>query len=109
METFHWRLQKNSAVAAQPRVRKIKFGDGYPQRQQEGINNDLRMYSVTFTGLTDEINLIDDFLTKHNGVKAFLWVEPNRYRLITVVCEKWNITPNGDAKTITATFEEVVA
>lgn len=109
METFHWRPQNSSNVSAAPKVRVIKFGDQYEERQKDGINNDLRSYSVTFVGLTEKIDLIEDFLTRHNAVKAFLWREPNRNKLITVVCRSWNPTPNGATKTITATFEEVVA
>lgn len=109
METFHWRPQNSSTVSVAPKVKVIKLGDGYEQRQKDGIHNDLRSYSVSFVGLSDEINLIDNFLTRHGAVKAFLWREPNRHRLVTVVCRSWNPTPNGAAKTITATFEEVVA
>lgn len=109
METFHWRPQNSSTTSVSPRAKVIKFGDGYEQRIKDGINNDLRSYSVSFVGLTEEINLIEDFLTRHNAVKSFLWREPNRHRLVTVVCRSWNPTPNGAAKTISATFEEVVA
>lgn len=109
METFHWRPQNSSTASISPKVKAIKFGDGYEQRIKDGINNDLRSYSVTFVGLTENIDLIDDFLIRHNAVKAFLWREPNRNRLITVVCRSWNSTPNGAVKTISATFEEVVA
>lgn len=109
METFNWRPQNCFNVSVAPKVRVIKFGDSYEQRQQDGMNNDLRSYSVTFVGLTEEINLIEDFLTRHNAVKAFLWRETNRNKLITVVCRSWNSTPNGAAKTISATSEEVVA
>lgn len=109
METFNWKPQNNSNASAAPKVNVTKFGDEYETRRKEGIHNDLRSYSVSFVGLTEKIDLIEDFLTRHNGVKAFLWREPNRNRLITVKCQSWNPTPNGAAKTITATFEEVVA
>ncbi len=109
METFNWIPQKSSTASISPRVRVIKFGDGYEQRIQDGINNDLRSYNVTFIGLFDDITLIDEFLTRQGAVHAFKWREPNTHKTITVVCRSWSSTSNGAAKTITATFDEVVA
>ena len=47
METFNWDVAPNMSVKANPRVKTIKFGDGYEQRIKDGINNDLRTYNVT--------------------------------------------------------------
>ncbi|MCX8650983.1 phage tail protein, partial [Gilliamella sp. B2776] len=55
METFHWRPQNGSTVSVAPKVRDIRFGDSYAQRFPDGINNDLRSYSVLFVGLTEDI------------------------------------------------------
>jgi phage-related protein len=109
METFHWRSQNSSTASVSPRVKIIKFGDGYEQRIKDGINNDLRSYNVTFVGLSEDISLIDDFLSRHNAVKAFLWREPNTHKTIKIVCRSWTSTHDGMTKTISATFEEVVA
>lgn len=108
METFHWRPQSNSTVSVNPRVTVTKFGDGNEERKPDGINNDLRSYNLTFVGLTENINLIGNFLTRHNAVKSFLWREPNTYKLIVVVCRSWSVTLDSGVKTITTTFEEVV-
>ncbi|OCG08854.1 hypothetical protein A9G13_01985 [Gilliamella sp. wkB178] len=109
METFNWDVAPGINEKAEPKVKIIKLGDGYEQRTKDGINNDLRSYSVTLTVPIDEAPPIDDFLTRHGGVKAFLWKEPNRNRLITVKCPSWSSKVMHTAKTITATFEEVVA
>ncbi|MCX8675878.1 phage tail protein [Gilliamella sp. B3023] len=109
METFHWRPQNSSTTSVSPRVKVIKFGDGYEQRFCDGINNDLRSYSVSFVGLVENIDLIENFLTRYNAVKSFLWKEPNTHKTIKVVCRSWTSTVNGAAKTVSATFEEVVA
>lgn len=109
METFNWDVAPGINEKAEPKVKTIKLGDGYEQRQQDGINNDLRSYSVTLTVPIDEAPPIDAFLTRHGAVKAFLWKEPNRNRLISVVCSSWSSKVMHTAKTITATFEEVVA
>lgn len=109
METFHWRPKNHAQATAKPRVTTVRFGDGYPQRIPDGINNDLRNYDVTFAGTAAKINLIEGFLARHNGVRSFLWRDPDRNYLITVVCSSWAITIDGDTKSISTTFEEVIA
>lgn len=109
MEQFYWQVMPNMTERAQPRVKTIKFGDGYEQRQQDGLNSDLRTYDVTIKVPRQESKFIDLFLTKHKGVKAFLWREPNRHRLITIKCSSWSTAVENTVTTITATFEEVVA
>ena len=109
METFNWRPQNSSTTSVSPKVKVIKFGDGYEQRIQDGINNNLRSYNVTFIGLFEDMTLIDEFLNRQGGVHAFLWREPNTNKSIKVVCRSWSSTPNGAVKTISATFEEVAA
>jgi len=109
MEQFHWHVMPNMTERSQPRVKTIKFGDGYEQRQQDGINSDLRTYEVTLKVLRQESQYIDNFLSEHKGVKAFLWREPNRHRVITVKCPTWSTSVDSTVTTITASFEEVVA
>ena len=109
METFYWAHQKGASVSAAPKVKVIKFGDGYEQRVKDGINNHLRSYSLTFIGLTEEMNLINKFLSDHGAVKSFYWRAIDSYQLIKVVCRSWTLTIDGPATTITTTFEEVVA
>ncbi|EKA7642013.1 phage tail protein, partial [Salmonella enterica] len=52
---------------------------------------------------------LEDFLSEHNGVKAFLWTPPYGYRQIKVVCRKWSVKAGLLKTTFTATFEQVVA
>lgn len=109
MEEFHWNVSPDMVVNVEPKTRVVKFGDGYEQRQQNGINNDLRSYSVTLKVKRDEEFMIDDFLSRHGAVKAFLWRQPHSHKLTPVVCRGWNISVSNIITTITATFEEVVA
>ncbi|WP_294844479.1 phage tail protein [uncultured Gilliamella sp.] len=109
MEMFNWDVAPGMKEKAEPKVKVIGMGGGYAERQQDGINNDLREYNVMITVPKEEADPIDDFLTRHNAVKSFLWREPNRNRLITVVCSSWATTVMSEHKTITATFKEVVA
>lgn len=109
MQTFWWKVQNNSQTSATPKTKVIKFGDGYEQRTQNGINNNLKNYSVTLVGIREDLIWALKFLEDHGAIKAFLWKEPSTYKNIKVVCRSWTSTPNGNAMTITATFEEVVA
>lgn len=109
MEQFHWCVAPNMSETAEPKTTVIKFGDGYEQRAPDGINNNLRSYSVTLKARREESHLIDDFLARHGAVKAFKWREPNKHRLITVKCPTWSTNVDHTVTTITATFEEVVA
>lgn len=108
METFHWCPAPGMSVPTEPKVRVIKFGDGYEQRQPSGINNKLRPYSVTFRVRRHEAWLIDDFLLRHGGVDAFLWTPPLRYNPIKVVCRKWTPTVQSTHVEISCEFEEII-
>ena len=109
METFNWDVAPNMSVKANPRVKTIKFGDGYEQRIKDGINNDLRTYNVTLSVARDDGLVIDAFLTRQGGVHAFKWREPKTHKLITVKCPSWSTNDKHTTMSITATFEEVVA
>ncbi|QBH97154.1 phage tail protein [Limnobaculum zhutongyuii] len=109
METFHWCAAPGMSVPTEPKVRVVKFGDGYEQRQPNGINNKLRSYSLTFRVPRHEAWLIDDFLYQHGGVETFLWTPPHRYEPIKVVCRKWTPSVGSTVTEISCEFEEVVA
>ena len=105
METFNWDVAPNMSVKANPRVKTIKFGDGYEQRIKDGINNDLRTYNVTLTVARDDGLVIDAFLTRQGGVH----LNGESRKLITVKCLSWSTNVKHTAMSIIATFEEVVS
>ncbi|WP_216358624.1 phage tail protein [Gilliamella apicola] len=109
METFNWDVAPNMTVRSEPRVKTIKFGDGYEQRAPDGINNKLRSYNVTLNVARSTSRQIDDFLDRHGGVTAFQWRDPHSNRILTVKCPSWSINLLHTTASITATFEEVVA
>lgn len=109
METFSWEVAPNMSVKAEPKIKTIKFGDGYEQRIQDGINNDLRTYDITLTVQRESAKFIDQFLTRHGGLHAFKWREPNTNHLITVKCSSWSSNVSNTVITINATFEEIIA
>lgn len=42
METFKWKVKPDMKKEFEPRVKSVKFGDGYEQRRPDGINNNLK-------------------------------------------------------------------
>lgn len=109
MRTFNWPVDQTLQVKVAPRVRVVKFGDGYEQRAPDGLHTDLRTYTVKFSAESADINLVDKFLTEHGAYKAFIWVPPERYRTGKYKCEEWSKEVSGLWDTLTATFQQVVA
>ncbi|EIC0165232.1 phage tail protein [Salmonella enterica subsp. enterica serovar Kinondoni] len=93
----------------EPQVTVVNFGDGYEQCRAAGINNDLKKYSVTIRVNRGDSLVLEDFLSQHNGVKAFLWMQPYEYRQIKVVCWKWSVKVGLLKATFTTTFKRIVA
>lgn len=108
METFRWKIDPDMGVESEPRVVVVKFGDGYEQRRASGLNNQLDKYSITVRVKREEARYLRDFLERHGGVKAFMWLPPYGYSPIKVVCRKWSIKVGAMKVTLSATFEQVV-
>jgi phage-related protein len=110
MYEFKWLPdQDNFTGTAAPLVRVVNYGDGYEQRQKNGIHHDLRSYSLTFTGEREYVDEIERFLTDRGAVEAFTWKAQDQWINRTFKCATWTRTINGLWETITATFQEVVA
>ncbi|HCM1963612.1 TPA: phage tail protein [Salmonella enterica subsp. salamae serovar 56:l,v:z39] len=109
MKTFHWKVDPDMGGDSEPQVAVVKFGDGYEQRRVTGLNSNLKKYSVTIRTKRQDAGYLEDFLSEHGGVQAFLWTPPYGYRQIKVVCRKWSVKAGLLKTTFTATFEQVVA
>ncbi|MBG2802692.1 phage tail protein [Proteus mirabilis] len=108
METFKWKVKPDMKKQFDPRVKSVKFGDGYEQRRSDGINNNLKKYNVTLNYINSESLQIESFLEKHAGVTAFLWKPPHQPELIQVLCRKWSSSVGMIRTEITAEFEQVL-
>jgi|TARA_R100000030_G_scaffold100762_2_gene94622 phage-related protein len=94
---------------AEPNVRVAQFGSGYSQRSTFGINQDKKVWQLTWQniGATDA-NLIEDFLEARAGVEAFDWSPPDDTDTYKWICKSWTKTlPYSNLFNINATFEEV--
>ncbi len=60
-----------------PKIRMLKFGDGYIARVKDGINNDPEKMTLKWENLTQaEYTSIWAFITARGGDQAFLWTAP---------------------------------
>jgi phage-related protein len=107
MQTFTEKPDYGAQASFEPKVQKIEFGDGFEQTRAQGINHNLKRYSLTFSGTQARITQIADFLFEHGAFKAFYWTpfdgKQGRYK-----CDSWQITQNNGFFTLTAEFREVV-
>jgi phage-related protein len=107
MAVFTWVPTYDSTKTITPRVKVIKFSDGYEQRQGTGINQKPRTYTLTFKRAASEIEAIDLFLYTRGALESFDYTHPGR-PIGKFVCREWvrtNVARGVDS--LTATFEEV--
>lgn len=103
-------LNKSTA----PRIREVKFGDGYSQRAQDGINYLNEGWDLTFANRSfTEIFNMESFLETKGGVTSFTWQAPGETE-VKVICRDWSVntlyhtgTNATSIGTLTAKFERV--
>ena len=98
-------VQKRSA----PRVRAIQFGSGYQQRAQFGIQQNPKVYNLTFEVSETDADTIEVFLdARAVDNDSFSFTPPGEAGSSKFICREWSksITYLNRA-TITATFEQV--
>jgi len=105
-ETFTWTPDKEPTGTTTFRVKSAKFGDGYEQTAEDGINNKSESWPLTFTGPKSRIAEIKVFLNRHKGSKAFSWTEPFGETLLFKCKEYQSRNMGGNAYTLAATFEQ---
>ena len=98
-------VQKRSA----PNVRTVRFGDGFEKRLTFGINQNPKLYNLTFEVSETDADTIETFLDARaadNG--AFDFTPPGEAESSKFVCETWSKSiPYLNRATIQATFREV--
>jgi phage-related protein len=98
-------MQKSSA----PSVRTVRFGDGYEQRLTFGLNQNPKIFSLTFNVSETDSDTIETFLdARAADNEAFDFTPPGEAASSKFVCEDWSKTINFlDRATIQATFRQV--
>ncbi len=109
MSDFNYQPESNQAsIRRKPDVLSSRFGEGYEQRVANGINNSLRKWNLTFLRASVDIIAIENFLNLKNSVHSFTWT-PKDFNEVTVVCREWEYNyMNGDARSLSCLFEEII-
>jgi phage-related protein len=106
-QTFTWYPDEGSTNEIKPQVEPTRFGDGYEQRVQKGINSMPEKWSLKFTNNMIGITEITTFLKNHGGLLAFNWTTPMQDSGV-YVCRSWNLTKvNPNVVELMAEFEQV--
>ena len=70
---------------SQPQVRSARFGSGYEQRTQFGINQNPKTWDLTWTAQSNTAaDAIEAFFDARAGVEAFDWTPLTTIRLISL-------------------------
>lgn len=93
---------------AEPRIRKVEFGDGYTQETPDGINYNLYTWSLNWDTLTQaEKTTIENFLVARKGYETFTWIDPDGVSY-KVKARTWSITEfTPKVYSIKTTFKQV--
>jgi len=108
IDTFTWRPNSDEWISNEaPKNFVTKYGDGYEQRINDGINNEPYEFSVAFSGNFALANQIRQFLRDMSGVKSFNWVNPFSEAGI-YVARSWSFKRDKDGIfTVSTKFEQV--
>ena len=98
-------IQKSSA----PVVRRIQFGDGYESRLTMGLNQNPKIYNLTFEVSETDADTIETFLDARAADNdSFDFTPPGEASSSKFVCESWTKSiPFVDRATIQVTFRQV--
>ena len=99
----------NAQKRSQPNVRTVRFLDGYEQRLTFGLNQNPKVWSLTFEVSENDADTIETFLDARASDNAsFDWQPPGSSTTYKWVCEQWSKSiPYLNRATIQATFREV--
>ena len=91
-----------------PIVKTTQFGDGYQQRVQFGLNQNPKVFSLTFNVSETDADTIETFLDARGGTESFDFTPPGETSSSKFICKSWTKSmPYNNRATINATFEEV--
>ncbi len=107
----------STSLDAEYRMNTIQYGNGYKQREPDGLNNEKLVVQVVFQNMrADVIKAVDAFLRggtnvyDRNAAEYFFWQPPAQYGNVGVIkmtCDKWRIDPHSSqVASLSATFEQ---
>lgn len=107
METFTWCPQNEMEEEPTFNVGSIQFGDGYKQEFGQGINNVSFSYNAEFLGKPADMELIIQFILRHQGYKPFKWTPPGKTEEMFFVAKDLQVLHESSlVKRVSARFEQ---
>jgi phage-related protein len=94
---------------SQPRVRNVQFGDGFSQRLRYGLNQDAKVWDLTWEHISEaDSDTIEAFLEARGGAEDFEWSPPDETETYKWICQRWSkrLTASG-LNSLSATFQQV--
>jgi len=95
---------------SEPKIRKVQFGDGYEQRLRFGLNQNPKVWNLTWQYITEtDADTIEAFLDARAADGAsFDWTPPDESTSYKWFCESWDKSLEYPTlRTIRATFRQV--
>ena len=92
-----------------PKVRTVRFGDGYEQRLTVGLQQNPKTFQLTFEVSETDADTIETFLdARADDNASFDFTPPGEGSSSKFVCESWSKTiPYLNRASISATFRQV--
>lgn len=93
---FWWKPSYNARIDVKPKIKTNQFGNGYQQRVNDGINNNLIEFSLNFENRNEKETVsILHFLKERNGQESFIYNVQTIYSKSTnslntrYICSEW--------------------
>ncbi len=110
MATFTYVPDFRAQKKSEPSIRTVKFGDGYEQRLKFGLNQNPKVWDLTWSAVdNDTADAIEAFFdARAADGDAFDWTPLDSATSYKFVCTSWNREYQyADINIITATFRQV--
>ena len=95
---------------SKPNTRTVKFGDGYEHRLLFGLNQNPKIFNLTWKNIPEsDADVIETFLDARavDGA-SFTYTPPNESSAMQFKCQNWSkLMERPSRATIEATFTEV--
>lgn len=95
-------------TSSAPNITTSQMGDNYEERKPQGLNNDLKTYSLTYNIPKQSTARFRDFLDSKKGYMAFEILSPYRKKWTLVIAPKWTETTHHYFSTFVVQMEEVL-
>lgn len=106
VEVFPFKENVGVSATIEYRTRASQFGDGYEQLGGDGINSEQEKSTHEFVMRKPEAKLMQAFLARHAGYKAFEYTTPLG-EVLLMTCDKSSYTARTrDLFVFTLTFKQ---